>query len=378
MSEINANVTLVGFAKALLQMNLTPAQLRTDIYNYFEQKARMLRIPLIGLFELTPLCNFSCKMCYVHLTTDQISPSELLSVKDWIGIIDQAYKAGMRQAKLSGGECLTYNGFDEIFLFLEEKNIRTSVATNGYLVSKDRIDFFLKHRPSSIQVSLYGGSEESYEKVTGIRCFKTVYDNLVKMKDAKLPVSIAITPNRQVLNSIDELFDVAESLKIPYYINSLLIPPRANTERQFCDLSNKDYLTIFKRWNEVKGNNLVPISPEELPIQNKEGSKRKGIQCGAGRSSFTVLYDGKMCPCVSLEEIKVDILKTSFKDAWDKVVLEADNYIIPQECGECTYRSRCLICVAAHKNSVNSGHCNTSVCELTKAYIKEGILPPPD
>ena len=34
-----------------------------DIYQ--EQKARKAGIPLFGQFELTPLCNLDCKMCYV-------------------------------------------------------------------------------------------------------------------------------------------------------------------------------------------------------------------------------------------------------------------------------------------------------------------------
>ena len=30
-------------------------------------KARRECIPINGLFELTPLCNFRCRMCYVRL-----------------------------------------------------------------------------------------------------------------------------------------------------------------------------------------------------------------------------------------------------------------------------------------------------------------------
>ena len=40
---------------------------------YLEGKAREKGIPLSGQFELTPLCNFSCRMCYVHLEADQLA-----------------------------------------------------------------------------------------------------------------------------------------------------------------------------------------------------------------------------------------------------------------------------------------------------------------
>ena len=39
---------------------------------YLEAKARKPGVPIHGQFELTPLCNLSCKMCYVHLSADQL------------------------------------------------------------------------------------------------------------------------------------------------------------------------------------------------------------------------------------------------------------------------------------------------------------------
>lgn len=35
-------------------------------------KARRECIPINGLFELTPLCNFRCRMCYVRLDPDKL------------------------------------------------------------------------------------------------------------------------------------------------------------------------------------------------------------------------------------------------------------------------------------------------------------------
>ena len=31
------------------------------------ERARRSCVPITGTFELTPLCNFSCRMCYVRL-----------------------------------------------------------------------------------------------------------------------------------------------------------------------------------------------------------------------------------------------------------------------------------------------------------------------
>lgn len=375
MGETSNTGDLVSFVETLYKQGIPEQQFSKSVGRFLEHKARESRIPLIGTFELTPLCNLDCKMCYVHLNSGQFDKKKLIKADVWKDLMQQAYDAGMRQAKLTGGECLTYPEFDEVYLFLEKKKIRINLATNGILLDDKRIDFFKKHPPKAIQVSLYGGSEQTYEMVTGHRCFGIIYQNLLNLSKSNLPVTIAITPNQYMIKDIDNIFDIAESLDIPYRVNSLLINPRSNTGRQVEDLSNSDYTSVFKKWNERKNNKLIPIDPEELPLANQNGKERYGMQCGAGRSSFTIMYNGKMCPCVSMDELTADPCKEGFVNAWKKIVHLADEYQLPAECGDCLYRRVCLICPAAHKNADRAGHCDTRICEQTKGYVSAGIVP---
>lgn len=375
MVDTSKTGDLVSFVKALHMKGTPEKDISKAVGRFLEHKARKERIPLIGTFELTPYCNLDCKMCYVHLSRDKAEDNRLLDVESWKNLIQQAYDAGMRQAKLTGGECLTYPGFEEIYLFLKEKKIRISLATNGVLLDKKHIQFFMQYPPNAIQVSLYGGSEDIYEAVTGHRCFEIVYKNLQELSKSTLPISIAITPNYYNVNSMNQIFEIADSLNIPYRINSLLLNPRNNTGRSLQDLSNEDYVQIFRTWNERKKNVLTPIDPEDLPLESKEGSSNVGIRCGAGRSAFTILYNGKMCPCVSLDELIATPIVDGFVQAWKQVVDLADNYQNPAECVDCVYRRTCLICPAAHKNSLKAGHCDTRICKQTKEYISAGIVP---
>ena len=43
-------------------------------------KARDKGVPISGSFELTPLCNLDCRMCYVHLQKNQMQGAQLLRV----------------------------------------------------------------------------------------------------------------------------------------------------------------------------------------------------------------------------------------------------------------------------------------------------------
>ena len=129
MNGTNKQSSLIEFTNALNRHHIPITQ--KTINRFLEHKAREKRIPLIGLFELTSYCNLDCKMCYVHLDNIEHNPKGQLSVKTWKGLMADAYEAGMRQAKLSGGECLTHPGFDELYLFLEEKKTKINIASNG-------------------------------------------------------------------------------------------------------------------------------------------------------------------------------------------------------------------------------------------------------
>ena len=107
----------------LRKENGKQVQSRQDLFDYLEAKARIKGIPLIGQFELTPLCNLNCKMCYVHLLPEQLKGRSVLPVSVWKDLMYQAYKAGMIHASLSGGECMTYPGFEELYLYLHHIHV---------------------------------------------------------------------------------------------------------------------------------------------------------------------------------------------------------------------------------------------------------------
>ena len=61
-----------------------------DLNRYLDAKAREKHVPLNGQFELTPLCNFSCRMCYIHLVPEQMKGRSVLPVDTWKDLMHQA------------------------------------------------------------------------------------------------------------------------------------------------------------------------------------------------------------------------------------------------------------------------------------------------
>ena len=344
------------------------------ISKFLEAKSRRNHYPVHGIFELTPNCNFNCKMCYVHLGQDQFNEKDLLPVSQWKHLADEGRKAGLRTLGITGGECLTYPDFDELYSYLGSCRLSVAVMTNGYLIDQRRRALFKKYKPSIIQISIYGTTEDAYEAVTGVRAFQRVYQNIINLRDDGHKVKLSITPSIY-MKDVRELIRLAESLNLRYGVNAHLIQPREKTGRKVEDLSTDEYLDIYRYISSIRNEQLKRVDWSDIPDNNIEGIQQYGIRCGAGRSTFGIRYDGVMCPCLSLYDITARPLEIGFDRAWKQINNAVADYPLPNECGDCAYRSCCLSCVAIHRDAPIKGHCDPAVCERMKRLVHEGFIP---
>ena len=348
------------------------------VYNeYFTFQTRKKAVPYQGMFELTPLCNLKCKMCYVRLSPEQLGERSLLMADSWIRMIDQAAVAGMMKAALTGGECLTHPDFDAIYLHLQELGIRTAVLTNGILLNEDRNRFFQRYPPALIQITLYGASEEEYEQVCGTRHFETVLANIRRAQEAGLSLFIAITPNRFLTDGGEALLKLAASLDIPYNINSCLFTPHPGTgrEKDNVDMEVEDYIRLYKLRAQMNGEVITPVDPASLPEVARQTEPQKlGLRCGAGMNAFTIQWDGAMIPCSSLLQIRESPLRDGFQAAWNAIHEAALHFPIPAECEACEYNSVCPSCVAIHAQDAPPGHASPRRCQCARQLVESGLV----
>jgi len=178
--------------------------------NFLKAAAKTLT-PVDVMFELTSRCNLNCKMCYVHNQDNRdVLPREL-STEQWKKIMDEAIENGMLFATMTGGECLLRSDFKELYLHLYYRGIYLTVLSNSLLMNEDYFDFFLKYPPKTIQVTIYGSSNENYENVTGVRAFDIVKKNLLLIN--QLPntrLKISITPSRYLMDDFINILKICK------------------------------------------------------------------------------------------------------------------------------------------------------------------------
>lgn len=123
-------------------------QQRPMLTDYLYSNASRMLVPLSGTFELSPVCNFSCRMCYVRKTAKEVqeSPRKILTLDDWRRIAKEAREAGLLYLLLTGGEPFLWPDFWTLYDELIDMGFLISINTNGSLIDDEAIAH-LKRRP---------------------------------------------------------------------------------------------------------------------------------------------------------------------------------------------------------------------------------------
>lgn len=377
-NHAKSEMDLTAALDRLEQTGANKATLAFGMFNYLDRKARLRGTPIKGTFELTPLCNLDCKMCFVHLSAQQLAHSskKMLTGEKWKQIMQDAINHGMMYALLTGGEAMMHPDFDDLYLFLREQGVQVTVNTNGLLLTQDRIDFFLRYPPAEVRITLYGADEDTYERVTGHRAFDRVMKNILLLRDAGIHLCVGITPSKYLQNGLEDVICLVRSLGVRYGINSSLSDPREETGRSGGghDMSTTDYIHMHEFLHEMDGIEIKPVCEKDIPLPGGNAQEpQKGFRCGGGRSAFSVVWHGGMQPCLTVGNIQADLNVVPFAEAWKYIFQSVSEYPFPQECCGCPYEGFCTVCVARHAMGAPVGHANPALCQWAQQCLRAGL-----
>ncbi len=343
--------------------------------------------------EVTARCNNDCPHCYINLPAgDRAVKEQELTPAEISRIADEAVALGAFWVLITGGEPLLREDFAEIYMLLKRKGLLVSVFTNATMVKQEHVELFKKYPPRDIEVSVYGATKETYEKVTRRPgSFEAFGRGLGLLMDSGVRVrlkAMALRSNHHELAKISE----------------------------FCRAHTKDYYRfdplLHLRFDRDAARNAEIIAqrltPEEIVAIERADSERFGalqkgcdklineefchtacdhlFHCGAGNGSFSVSYDGKFRLCSSLwaPETMYDLRTGTLKEAWEQTVpcirdLRSKSPEFLRTCRKCPIVNLCLWCPA--HSYLESGAMDTRVdyfCRVAHAraaalgYTKTG------
>lgn len=325
------------------------------IATYLHRKGGALGLPVSGTFELTARCNFSCPMCYVHLCKDEIAKrGQELTAQQWISLAQQARDAGMMFALLTGGEPFIRPDFFEIYSAMKNMGLMISINTNGSMIKGEVLQRLLDDPPFRVNISLYGGSSDTYRNMCGVDAFEQVVEAIRSLKNAGVDVrlNLSLTPHNQ--GDMESIYKISRELDVQIKCSTYMYPPvrvQGTVENsRFTPCQAAQLATDWEKLRLSPENfivrernilNLCSFDESECSVDTDEG-----VRCRAGRSSFWLTWDGRMLPCGMMTAPWSNPLEEGFLPAWN-IVKEATKQIrLPQKCLNCPKRNICNHCAA--------------------------------
>ena len=286
------------------------------------------RVLLDVMIELTRLCSIKCTHCYIGDARWTKDPEEM-STEQTKQLLDHLAASGTLWVCFTGGEALMRRDFKEIWLYAKKKGFILSLFTNATLITEELADFFLEYPAFNIEVSIYGATQTTYEKVSLVKGshkrFMHGIQNLLDRPQLKWKLkTVVIQENVHELYAMEELaqewgvefkFDPVINPSVGYGKSGGKAPCASRLDEgtvNRVDLgkaARKDEaLSLMKSCSKEDDDRL---RPEAL------------FGCGAGKNSSYFTAKGEMQMCVLTANFGGQTIsqnqfsQTKFSKVWD-------------------------------------------------------------
>lgn len=357
-----------------------------EVINNIEEKlcykSTLANIPLSGAFELLPLCNMNCSMCYIRLTNEEMNKiGHIKTADEWLSIAKEMKDAGTLFILLTGGEPLLYKEFEKIYNGLREMGMIVTINTNGTLINKKVCNMLENNKPRRVNITLYGASNETYEKLCNN---PKGYDETIRginlLRQRNIDIKLNVSLVKENMNDLPNMLEIANNLELPIKVDTYMYLKAKGNKSDF----NNEYridpqkvanIDTFIRYSTETKESFMKNRWEYLNRyeygKNTEPPKYLPLSCRAGKSSFWINWQGNITPCVFLDNIYMNVFENGFIKSWKYIVEESKNIFLSSDCKLCDKREVCQVCAAA-------AYCETGsvskkpeyLCKLTEETIR--------
>lgn len=341
----------------------------------FAHRLRGKRIPFEATIETSYRCNLRCAHCYVNQAVGNAQEADReLPTERLLSLIDEIAERGALFLLLTGGEVLVRPDFAEVYLHALRRGLLVIVYTNGTLVTERVANLFADNRPHLVEITLYGMSRETYEKVTQIPgSYDKCLAGIRRLVDRKVPFKLKTMALTWNYHEVPAMREFAKSLGVGFRYDSSLnarvdCGANRNGELQLSaeqavalDLQDptrvaelRDFLTRYAGPN-------APMAPHD-----------QVYTCGAGEVGFTIDPYGNLQLCQLSRRSSFSVREASFAEGWDEHLprFRARKWHKNSVCPRCSLISFCSSCPGAAE--LENGDIEALVpqfCEITHQRV---------
>jgi radical SAM protein with 4Fe4S-binding SPASM domain len=323
----------------------------TQFSSGLHQRIVTNRLPVNGTIEVTRRCPLTCVHCYNRLPMgDREARRGELTYEEHCRILDEITEAGCLWLLYTGGEIFARDDFLDIYTHAKRKGLIVSLFANGTLITPSVADYLVEWRPFSIEITLYGRTQETYERFTGIpgsyaRCMRGISLILERGLPLKLK-TMAVTLNKHEIWEMKRFAE--EELGVEFSFDPM-INPRIDCSHSplAVRLSPAEIVEMDLR-DPKRAASWKNLTEYFAGWVSSSGCRGNLYDCGGGITSFAVDPQGKLSLCVLSQMDKVDLRTESFRGAWGRLhaAVRCRKRVRQTKCMTCPLIVMCDMCPA--------------------------------
>ena len=318
---------------------------------YEEQQFLARRVPVEGCIETSFRCNLACVHCYVNRPArHRAEAARELSQEQLQRLIDEIADAGCLHLLLTGGEVLIRPDFPDVYRHALRRGLRVTIFTNGTLVTDRIADLFDEYRPASVEITLYGATQETFERVTRVPgSFERCLQGIARLVTRRIPLRLKATVLTWNDHEVGAMREFARGFGLDFRHDALLnarvdcdtdrhhevqLSPERTVELDLADPARRRALR-----------RLLPALPPEPEVPGEDLL----YSCGAGQFMFTIDPYGRLHMCELIRRHPFDIRNGGFARGWTEHVptLRRQRRSRPSPCRNCSLSALCGSCAGA-------------------------------
>lgn len=255
-----------------------------------------------------------------------------------------------------------------------------TLNTNATLITEEIARLFKQYPPRFIKVTLYGGSNDTYQSLCHTsqgwdRCIA----GLKLLKQYGIATKLTLTLIEKNRQDYHRMMEIAHELELPTMLNaytSMYTRKSCASCIPMADLrmSPEEAARLeIDYQKDTKGEDFENYKLEMAHfLKQSLTSVPDGLSltCRAGKSSCWINWQGIMTPCVDMDEPSASVNDLPVAEAWQHIVQECQELPFHLECKGCTLKQVCDVCYANATNEKQKNGNLDYLCRMAKAKEK--------
>lgn len=296
--------------------------------DYYEDNLK-LDTPIKIQWKITNKCNLKCKHCYLGKLDGFELPFEKANE-----IADTIINSNVMEVTISGGECLTYKGIEEIIKKFLINGIKVNVFTNAVLLKNvlDRIDSGILNTNALLFYVSVDGLKSSHEQIRGKNTFDKTIENIKYAIEKGYPVVTNTVINKTNYCDIMDMIVLLKQMGVKdVQLSNLIVQGSADNSMK---ISLSEQMALKEKINDLYKEHPefgyiyyseVPDSDGVRKVYSLSNGKKNFIgndnwKCTAGVARVTIDSNGKVYCCPFIKDSYLGNLnKENLSEVWDNV-----------------------------------------------------------